>query len=96
VLRGQDWVSVFHGGAGTITIKDHATGATYLTAQIPLTPGPSVVVIKDSCALLLLLPVVRVGRRVHPSLHRTAHLIIAAAHILCACAHTRARVCRGV
>ena len=25
---------------GTITIKDHATGATLLTEKIPLTPGP--------------------------------------------------------
>eukprot|EP01052_Picozoa_sp_SAG31_P044413 SAG31_NODE_7731_length_1607_cov_1.060345_2_plen_202_part_01 len=44
----SDWVSVFKGGTGTITLKDHASGATLLSAKIPLTPGPLVVVVKDS------------------------------------------------
>ena len=43
----SDWVSVFHGGQGTITLKD-ASGATLLTTTIPLTPGPLVVVVKGS------------------------------------------------
>ena len=43
----SDWVSVFHGGTGTITITDHSAGTTLLTMQIPLTPGPLVVVVKD-------------------------------------------------
>eukprot|EP01046_Picozoa_sp_COSAG06_P100339 COSAG06_NODE_46456_length_346_cov_2.971660_2_plen_51_part_01 len=33
---------------GTITIKDHATGKTLLSTKIPLTPGPLVVVVKDT------------------------------------------------
>lgn len=41
------WVNVFHGGSGTITLKDHASGSTLLTTTIPLTPGPLVVVCKD-------------------------------------------------
>ena len=44
----SDWVSVFAGGKGTITLKDHTTGAVLLTAAIPLTPGPLVVVVKDT------------------------------------------------
>ena len=32
----SDWVNVFHGGFGTITLKDHASGATLLTEKIPL------------------------------------------------------------
>ena len=43
----SDWVSVFHGGKGTITITDHAAGTKLLKVQIPLTPGPLVVVVKD-------------------------------------------------
>jgi hypothetical protein len=39
----SDWVSVFAGGKGTITLKDNSTGDTLLTAVIPLTPGPLVV-----------------------------------------------------
>ena len=35
-------------GKGTITIKDSGSGATLLTTAIPLTPGPLVVVIKDT------------------------------------------------
>ena len=38
----SDWVSVFHSGKGTIVIKDHVSGATLLTTDIPLTPGPLV------------------------------------------------------
>ena len=49
----QDWVSVFHGGTGTITIKDHASGKTLLTAKIPLTPGPLVVVVCLHCTVAL-------------------------------------------
>ena len=44
----SDWVSIFRGGSGTIVIKDHASGQKLLTTTIPLTPGPLVVVIKDS------------------------------------------------
>jgi hypothetical protein len=44
----SDWVSVFSGGKGTITLKDHASGATLLSTSIPLTPGPLVVVVKDT------------------------------------------------
>jgi len=44
----SDWVSVFHGGKGTIDIKDHTSGATLLSTEIPLTPGPLVVVVKDT------------------------------------------------
>ena len=53
VLLRQDWVSVFHGGTGTITIKDHASGKTLLTAKIPLTPGPLVVVVCLHCTVTL-------------------------------------------
>ena len=38
---------MFVGGVGTITLLDNSTGATLLTATIPLTPGPLVVVVKD-------------------------------------------------
>eukprot|EP01047_Picozoa_sp_COSAG01_P033847 COSAG01_NODE_2510_length_7546_cov_498.494427_2_plen_149_part_00 len=41
-------ISVFSKGHGTMTVKDHNSGAALLTATIPLTPGPLVVVIKDS------------------------------------------------
>ena len=33
---------------GTITIKDSGSGATLLSTKIPLTPGPLVVVVKDT------------------------------------------------
>jgi hypothetical protein len=46
MLLRQDWVSIFHGGVGSITIKDHESGKTLLTAKIPLTPGPLVVVVR--------------------------------------------------
>ena len=42
----SDWVSVFVGGTGTITLTDNSTGSALLTAKIPLTPGPLVVVVK--------------------------------------------------
>ena len=42
----SDWVSIFHGGSGTISIKQHSSGTVLLTRKIPLTPGPLVVVIK--------------------------------------------------
>jgi hypothetical protein len=48
LANGSNRVSVFVGGSGTITLKDHDTGATLLSAKIPLTPGPLVVVIKDA------------------------------------------------
>lgn len=31
-----------------ITVKEHGTGSVLLSTKIPLTPGPLVVVIKDS------------------------------------------------
>ena len=39
---------MFAGGKGTITLKDHTTGSILLTTAIPLTPGPLVVVVKDT------------------------------------------------
>ena len=42
------FIAVLSGGKGTIVIKDSATGATLLSTPIPLTPGPLVVVLKDS------------------------------------------------
>jgi len=51
----SDWLNVFSAGSGTITIKDHATGATLLTEKIPLTPGPvrmrSIVSVRSNTAL---------------------------------------------
>eukprot|EP01052_Picozoa_sp_SAG31_P055810 SAG31_NODE_15625_length_746_cov_0.935085_1_plen_128_part_10 len=44
----SDWISIFKGGTGTITIREHDSGKILLHTQIPLTPGPLVVVIKDS------------------------------------------------
>jgi hypothetical protein len=35
----SDWVSVFHGGTGTIVIKEHGSTTVLLKADIPLTPG---------------------------------------------------------
>jgi hypothetical protein len=46
----SDWVSIFHGGSGTITIKQHSTGTVLLKTSLPLTPGPLVVVIKCATA----------------------------------------------
>ena len=45
----SDWISIFHGGEGTIEVKEHGSGTVLLNTKIPLTPGPLVVVIKDSC-----------------------------------------------
>lgn len=50
----SDWVSIFHGGTGTITIKDHDTGATLLSAEIPLTPGPATASWTNRCHQLSL------------------------------------------
>jgi len=44
------WVDVFHGGTGQVTVWERTSGGRgqqLLTMQIPLTPGPLVVVIKD-------------------------------------------------
>ena len=43
------WISIFRAGSGTITLSDHATKAKLFSTKIPLTPGPLVVVVKDSC-----------------------------------------------
>ena len=46
------WVDVFKVGTGTFTVWESSggvRGAQLLKTPIPLTPGPLVVVIKDSC-----------------------------------------------
>eukprot|EP01043_Picozoa_sp_COSAG02_P058348 COSAG02_NODE_7246_length_3098_cov_4.532844_3_plen_225_part_00 len=43
----SDWLNIFSAGAGQITVKDHSSGKILLTATIPLTPGPLLVVVKD-------------------------------------------------
>ena len=42
------WTSIFHGGTGTIEVREHGSGTALLTATIPLTPGPLVIVIKGA------------------------------------------------
>ena len=43
----SEWLNIFSPGAGQITVKDHSSGDVLLTATIPLTPGPLLVVVKD-------------------------------------------------
>ena len=43
----SEWLDIFRAGAGHLTIENNSTGEVLLTATIPLTPGPLLVVVKD-------------------------------------------------